>query len=85
MVSFSVANQGPGIPRAWTKRVFNRFVQVEARHAGHSVGSGLGLVFCRLAIEAHGGRIWMESDVDKGTMVTFTLPKAEPRVSTKTF
>lgn len=75
MVAFSVTDQGYGIPTEWTDKVFDKFVQVEARKAGRSVGSGLGLAFCRLAVEAQGGRIWLESAVDKGTTVTFTLPK----------
>jgi signal transduction histidine kinase len=47
---------------------------VEARKAGAPVGTGLGLTFCKLAVEAHGGRIWLESEVGKGTMVHFLLP-----------
>jgi signal transduction histidine kinase len=75
MVAFSVADQGRGIPKAWSGKVFDKFVQVEARRTGRAVGSGLGLTFCRLAVDAQGGRIWLESEVDKGTTVTFTLPE----------
>ena len=55
-------------------KLFNKFVQVEARQAGKTVGSGLGLTFCRLAVEAQGGRIWLQSKVGVGTTVTFVLP-----------
>ena len=74
LLAFSVADQGRGIPKEWADKVFDKFVQVEARRAGSTVGSGLGLTFCRLAIEAQGGRISLESEVDKGTIITFTLP-----------
>jgi signal transduction histidine kinase len=74
MVAFSVTDQGPGILKEWVDKVFDKFVQVKARKAGSAVGSGLGLTFCRLAVEAQGGRIWLDSEIDKGTTVTFTLP-----------
>jgi signal transduction histidine kinase len=73
-VLFSVADQGPGIPEEWRKRIFERYVQIQARQAGVPVGTGLGLTFVRLAVEAQGGRIWIESTVGQGTTVYFTLP-----------
>jgi len=73
-VHFSVTDQGPGIPKEYLDRIFERFVQVEARKAGAAVGTGLGLTFCKLAVEAHGGRIWIESELGKGTTVHFVLP-----------
>jgi signal transduction histidine kinase len=76
MLAFSVIDQGPGIPKEWIEKVFDKFTQVEAHRAGATVGSGLGLNFCRLAVEAQGGRIWLESEAGKGTTITFTLPVA---------
>ena len=76
MVAFGVTDQGPGIPKEWVNRVFDKFAQVDADGEGKSIGAGLGLTFCRLAVEAQGGRIWLESEVGKGTTVTFTLPKS---------
>jgi signal transduction histidine kinase len=73
-VHFAVTDEGPGIPKEYLSRIFDRFVQVEARKAGVPVGTGLGLTFCKLAVEAHGGRIWLESEVGKGTTVHFLLP-----------
>ncbi len=73
-VHFSVKDQGPGIPKEYLERIFDRFVQVEARKAGAAVGTGLGLTFCKLAVEAHGGRIWLESEVGRGTTVHFVVP-----------
>jgi signal transduction histidine kinase len=75
-VALSVTDQGAGIPKKWVKNVFNKFAQVEARGTGIAVGSGLGLTFCKMAVEAHGGRIWLESELGQGTTIYFTLPKA---------
>jgi signal transduction histidine kinase len=70
-VAFSVADEGPGVPAEWSRRVFDRFAQVEGRGSG---GSGLGLAFCAMASKIQGGRIWLESRNGNGTTVTFTLP-----------
>jgi len=87
-VHFSVKDQGPGIPKEYLDRIFDRFVQVEARKAGAAVGTGLGLTFCKLAVEAHGGRIWIESEVGQGTIVHFVIPpvvsQSEQRAETAT-
>jgi signal transduction histidine kinase len=77
-VAIRVADTGPGIPKEWVNKVFSKFTQVEAREAGIGVGSGLGLSFCRLAVEAQGGRIWVESVVGQGTTVIFTVPQTVP-------
>jgi signal transduction histidine kinase len=76
MVAVSVVDQGPGIPKEWVGKVFDKFAQVRARKSGAAVGSGLGLTFAKAAVEAQGGRIWIESEEGKGTTVTFTLPAA---------
>lgn len=77
-VVFGVADQGRGVPKEWAARVFDKYAQVEIRKARGTVGTGLGLTFCKLAVEAHGGRIWLESEPPQGTTVFFTLPRAEP-------
>lgn len=74
MAAMSVTDRGRGIPQEWVNKVFDKFVQVEAQRAGSTVGSGLGLSFCRLAVEAQGGHIWLQSEINKGTTITFTLP-----------
>lgn len=76
MISVSVADQGPGIPKEWVGKIFDKFAQMRARRSGAAVGSGLGLTFAKAAVEAQGGRIWIESEEGKGTTVTFTLPGA---------
>ncbi len=76
-VWISVTDTGPGIPEKWLNKVFDKFSQIGARKTGGFKGSGLGLAFCRRAVEAQGGRIWLESQVNKGTTVTFTLPAGD--------
>jgi len=68
-----VTDTGPGIPAEAQPRLFEKFQQV-ASIAGRRPGTGLGLPFCKLAVEAHGGRIWVESDVGKGSTFIMTLP-----------
>ena len=70
----SVTDTGPGIPPEDRDRVFDRFAQISGDSA-RSGGFGLGLAFCRMTVEAHGGRIWVESgDNDDGSRFVFTLP-----------
>ncbi|HAL92317.1 MAG TPA: hybrid sensor histidine kinase/response regulator [Verrucomicrobia bacterium] len=72
-----VADTGSGIPREFHAKIFEKFWQVEARQDGKKYSTGLGLTFCKLAIEAHGGEIGVESEVGKGSTFWFTLP-AQP-------
>ena len=68
----SVSDTGHGIPPESRQRVFDRFARLEG--AKGLTGSGLGLSFCKVAIEAHGGRIWVESELGHGSTFHFTLP-----------
>jgi len=76
-VQIWVQDNGPGIPAEKAEKVFDKFARL---HSGGK-GLGLGLAFCRLAVEGHGGNIWVESDVGQGSMFTFTLPIMQPEVS----
>lgn len=69
-----VADQGMGISKEDQRRLFGRFQRLEAVQASMVPGAGLGLHVCRLLVEAHGGRIWVESEPDKGSTFYFTLP-----------
>jgi len=73
-VVFAVNDTGQGIPRDAFERIFEKFGQVESRRTGGRHSTGLGLTFCKLAVEAHGGRIWVESEVGKGSTFSFTVP-----------
>ncbi len=74
MVTLSVADQGVGIAPEHLNRLFEKFFRIESGLGRHVVGSGLGLPICRAIVESHGGRIWAESEVGKGTTLYFTLP-----------
>ncbi len=72
-LQFWVQDQGPGIAPADQKRVFEKFARLKA--GGHRPsGLGIGLAFCRTAVQAHGGSIWIESEEGRGSRFVFTLP-----------
>jgi signal transduction histidine kinase len=73
---FSVRDTGEGIPEESFGRIFEKFGQVESRKAGRKMSTGLGLTFCRMAVEAHGGRIWVESELGIGSTFSFTVPQS---------
>ena len=72
-VLFSVADTGPGIPTEERHRIFDKYSRIE--RVGAPKGLGLGLAFCRLAVKAHGGRIWVDSPPEGGAAFRFTLPQ----------
>lgn len=72
-----VADNGPGIPPQYHKKVFEKFGQVEMRKEGQP-STGLGLAFCKLAVEAHGGGIQLVSEPGRGTEFHVLLPVAIP-------
>jgi len=75
-VRVSVADRGPGISTEDLPHLFERFYR--ARNAQRKDGLGLGLFITRMLVEAHGGRIWAESEPGRGSTFTFTLPMASP-------
>jgi len=68
----SILDTGPGIPESERTRIFDKFARIQ--RIGAPKGLGLGLAFCRLAVEAHGGRIWVEPAPKQGAVFNFTLP-----------
>ena len=74
-ILFQVKDNGVGISNENQKEIFKKFYQKDTSHAREHGGIGLGLVLCKGIIEAHGGKIWCESEINKGTIFNFTIPK----------
>jgi PAS domain S-box-containing protein len=72
-VAVSVSDRGIGIPEERISELFEPFQRLVSQ-SEHPKGLGLGLVVCKRLVEAHGGRIWADSEVGKGTIFSFTLP-----------
>ncbi|HZV60766.1 MAG TPA: ATP-binding protein, partial [Candidatus Eremiobacteraceae bacterium] len=73
-VVFTVSDTGIGIPRADQSRIFERFYRVDAARSREAGGTGLGLAIAKHLIEAQGGRIWVESEIGKGSHFHFSVP-----------
>jgi signal transduction histidine kinase len=78
-VEVAVSDTGPGIPPEEHERIFLEFQQVQtSRLAGKPEGTGLGLALAKRFVEMHGGKLWVESEVGKGSRFFFTLPTTAP-------
>ena len=76
----SVADTGPGIPEEHQARIFDQFHQVDSSNTKAKGGTGLGLAIAKQIVEMHGGRIWVESTLGKGSIFQMKLPtRAEIR------
>ena len=73
-VDVAVADTGPGIASEHLPRVFERFYRVDPGRSRDEGGTGIGLAIARSVVEAHGGRIWAESQPGEGSVFTFELP-----------
>jgi two-component system phosphate regulon sensor histidine kinase PhoR len=77
-VVFTVADTGIGIPTADQPRIFERFYRVDAARSREAGGTGLGLSIAKHIVEVHGGRIWVESAVGRGSQFHFSVPIFDP-------
>jgi two-component system sensor histidine kinase/response regulator len=75
-IVFFVRDTGEGIPEAFHEMIFDKFAQAEVKKLGLKSDRGLGLTFCKLAVEAHGGRIWVESAEGRGSTFFVSLQQA---------
>jgi PAS domain S-box-containing protein len=80
-VTFVVSDEGRGIPADKLLSIFEPFEQVDSSDSREKGGTGIGLAISRGIIERHGGRIWADSELGRGTVLRFTLPRAEPVVA----
>ena len=78
-VHVSVTDQGRGIPKDFLDKVFGRYERFESNHTAKVAGTGLGLAISRQIVELHGGRIWVESEVGRGSVFHFTVPVAQAK------
>jgi K+-sensing histidine kinase KdpD len=81
-IQVGVIDQGPGIPPAERKRIFQAFRRGMHEENGTGKGAGLGLAVCKGLVEAHGGRIWIKKQTIPGTTISFTIPLAPSDVQT---
>jgi two-component system, sensor histidine kinase and response regulator len=78
-VLYTVSDNGPGIPPEYHEIIFRKFEQVRTPHVPRVRSSGLGLAFCKLVVESHGGRIWVQSSGERqGSAFHFSLPIHPP-------
>ena len=75
-VEMWVRDDGPGIPADARERVFERFYRVDRARSRETGGTGLGLSIVKHIVQAHGGEVWLKSQMAEGTTFFFTLPKA---------
>lgn len=69
-----ISDTGQGIPTEYLDTIFDRFAQIDRKKQGKAASVGLGLYFCKLVVESHGGTIWAESELGQGSTFFFTLP-----------
>lgn len=75
-ILFTVSDQGIGVPPDQIGRLFQKFSRIDNEQSRGIKGAGLGLWICREVVEAHGGKIWIESELNKGTSVKFTIQRS---------
>ena len=77
-VRISVADTGPGIPPEERSKIFSKFYQIDSGNKQKPKGSGMGLAISKALVEMQGGKIWVESEVGRGSTFSFTLPIQQP-------
>jgi len=73
-IVFCIEDKGIGIPEEYQKKIFDKFFQTDEKQKSMSSSRGLGLTFCKMAVEAHGGKIWVSSAPGKGSKFYFSMP-----------
>ena len=78
-IEFFVKDRGPGVPPEYQEAIFDKYFQLEKKRDGRIYTTGLGLTFCKMAVEAHKGKIGVDSESLKGSRFFFTLPLQRKR------
>jgi two-component system, sensor histidine kinase and response regulator len=79
MIRFSVSDQGPGVPFQFQEKIFEKYQQLENPDSGFRNSAGIGLTFCKMAVEAMNGTIGVDSEFDTGSTFWFELPVGNSR------
>jgi len=79
-VQVDVSDTGPGIEPEEQEKVFEKFYRAKNQQGRKAKGSGLGLTIAKKIVEAHGGRIWVQSEPGRGSTFSFTLPGGNPAI-----
>jgi len=77
-IIFTVSDTGIGIPKADQPRIFERFYRVDAARSREAGGTGLGLAIAKHLVEVHGGRLWVDSEINQGSQFHFSIPIFDP-------
>jgi PAS domain S-box-containing protein len=77
-MQISVTDTGPGIPPEEAGKIFDRFYQIDQTGKQKARGTGLGLAISKVLVEMHGGKIWLESAIGRGSTFSFTVPEQQP-------
>jgi two-component system phosphate regulon sensor histidine kinase PhoR len=80
-IILTVSDTGIGIPKADQSRIFERFYRVDVARSREAGGTGLGLAIAKHLVEVHGGRLWVDSEVGRGSQFHFSVPLFEPEHS----
>ena len=78
-IQIGISDEGIGIPKEHLAKIFDRFHRIDNRDTRKAGGTGIGLYIVKNLVEAHGGRVWAESEVGKGSKFIFELPKCPPQ------
>jgi len=73
-ITFSIEDEGFGITEEYHEKIFDKFFQADPNKETAGMSRGIGLAFCKMAVEAHGGKIWVKSSAGTGSKFYFTLP-----------
>ncbi len=73
-IQFAISDTGRGIPQEDLDKVFDPFYRVPLQSSDRTPGTGLGLALAKSLVELHGGDIWVESELEKGSTFYFTVP-----------
>jgi PAS domain S-box-containing protein len=78
VATVEVSDNGPGVPEEFRDRIFEKFYRADSGKSGAKNGKGLGLAFCKMIVEAHGGKIVVENGTREGSVFRFTIPLFNP-------